>query len=213
MGAAPQRGFVSDSCIANDTIGLDGAMAPRSLIYGSRAAVVLFNSATAFPALSHTWIYAVLHAMQFPPKLISIINMMYTDLYTGLHTDMCYADVPVASTGLLSGMRQGCPLSGTVFALALDPFVRWFLMRPAFQGTHIFLYADDLANAMRVSHFCCVFCITGPWLSGLTPSPSNCVVLPLWDGDYTDLVAFVSSLPGLVAAALHTFARYLGVYL
>lgn len=130
--APPQRGFVCDRRIADDVVGLDGAMVALSLRAGRRAAAVLFDFANALPALSHTWIFEVLRVMLVPECLINIIAALYRDL----RTDMYYSGVVVTTIDLCSGIRQGCPLSGTVFALALDPFVRWYLCRPAFQHTH-----------------------------------------------------------------------------
>lgn len=191
--AAPQRGFVADRRIADDIVGLDGAMAAYSLASGCRAAAVFFDCANAFHALSHLWIFAVLSAIQLPARLISIIKMLYTDFTTDLH----YVGRSVASITLHAGIRQGCPLSGTIFALCLDPFVRWYLSRPLFNGTRNFLYADDLANALRDVYrlLRLVLRALHHWslASGLTLKPSKCVVLPLWDGDYSELKRFVAS--------------------
>lgn len=61
---------------------------------------------------------SVCHA--HPAKPINLIKLLYADLSIELHC----AGVTVASTDLCSGIPQGCPLSGTVFALALDPCIR-----------------------------------------------------------------------------------------
>lgn len=139
-------------------------------------------------------------------KLLNIIRMLYIELTTDLYD----VGMPVASIELREGLRQGCPLIGTVFASALFPCARWYLMRPLFRA-HIFLYADDLANALRdlyrllplplhVLHHLSL-------ASGLTLEPSKCVVRPLREGDYTELIRVVSSLPRLTADTMHTSAR------
>lgn len=114
-----------------------------------------------------------------------------------------------------AGSAGGCPLSGTMFALSLDPFVRWYLSRSVFTGTHIFLYADDLANALRdvFQHLPLLLRALHHWrlASGLALKPSECVVLPLWTGDYTTIRTFVGNLPGFSPDSVRTSARYLGV--
>lgn len=96
-----------------------------------------------FATLGHIRIFAVLRAMELPLTLIALILLLYTDLCT----DFVYTGDVVATSDLRAGIRQGCPLSSTIFALACD--VRWYLASPAFTSTCIFLYADDMAAAMR----------------------------------------------------------------
>lgn len=79
--------------------------------------------------------FAALHGMDVLLRLISITLMLSTDL----RIDVCYASAVVATIDLCSDIHQGCPLSGIAFALALDPFVRWYLCRPASQAIHIFV--------------------------------------------------------------------------
>lgn len=145
---------------------------------GFRAAAVLFDFANAFLALSHVWIFAVLHAMQAPLKLINITKVLYTDLTT----DLYYVGVVVASIALRTGTRQGCPLSGTRFALTLDAFGRWYQSRPVFSGTRIFLYTDDLANALKNVYRLLPLVLRAlhHWslASGLTLKHAKCVVMP-----------------------------------
>lgn len=143
--------------------------------------------------------------------MIAIIHM----LYHGLRTDFVYAGDVVTTISLHSGIRQTCPYSGTIFALSLDPFVRWYLSRSIFTGTHIYLYADDLANAMRdiYRHLLLILCALHHWrlASGLALKPPKCVVLPLWVGDCTEIRNFVGNRPGFSPDAVRTSARYLGV--
>lgn len=114
--------------------------------------------------------------------LIAIIRMLYHDL----RADFVYGGTVVTTIALHSGVRQGCPLSGTIFALSLDPFIRWYLSRSVFAGFHIFLYTDDLANAFRdvYRQFPLILRALLHWrrASGLSLKPSKCVVPPLWAG-------------------------------
>lgn len=211
--ADPQRGFVIQRNIADDIVGLDGAMSSLSLLLGCRAAALLFDFANAFPALCHDWIFAVLVAMGLPSRLIAIIRMLYHDF----RTETIYGGAVVTTISLHSGIRQGCRLSGTMFALSLDPFVRWYLSRSIFNGSYIFLYADDLANAFRdvYQQLPLILRALLHWrrASGLSLKPSKCVVLPLWVGDYSDIKNFVGNLPGFTTDVVRSSARYLGVEL
>lgn len=139
--ASPQRGVVLNRNIADDIVRLDGEMAAMPLLPGCRAAAVLFDFAHAFSALCHGWITGV----ELPLHLIAIIRMVCHDLCT----DFVYAGVVVTTISLHSGIRQGCPLSGTIFALSLDPFLRLYLSGSVLNGMHRFLHADTFANTMR----------------------------------------------------------------
>lgn len=102
-----------------------------------------------------------------------------------------------------------------LLAVALDPFVRWYVSRPALAASRIYRYADDLANAMKAVYRMVPLVLHAlhHWrrASGLALKPSKCIILPLWDGDYSDLRTFVCALPGFTAGAVRTNARYLGV--
>ena len=72
--------------------------------------------AAAFPSLAHRFIFIVLRAVAAPTELINYI----TALYTG--------NVAVDFDGeimfkILSGILQGCGMSGSLFALVFDPFL------------------------------------------------------------------------------------------
>ena len=47
-----------------------------------------------------------------------------------------------------AGVRQGCPASMVLFALALDPFVRWVMSEALGPGDSLRAYADDLGMVM-----------------------------------------------------------------
>lgn len=45
-------------------------------------------------------------------------------------------------------VKQGCPLSGSLFALCVDSFLRWVASAPS-RRRRVFAYADDLAVILR----------------------------------------------------------------
>lgn len=132
-----------------------------------------------------------------PYSLRAMVRAMYADQ----PTDMDFHGRRATSVRILSGIRQGCPLSGTIFAICLEPFVRWCLARPVFQASRLFAYADDVAIVMRR-----LAEQLGPltealldWeaVTGLTLKPSKCIVLlvspPPW-GHIGSFVQFVQSV-------------------
>lgn len=107
-----------------------------------------FSISPTLPMHAATTIcFAVLREMHVPGRLIDIIFA----LYHSQQTDKCYSGVVVETIDLFFSMRQGCPLSGTMFALALGTFVRWYLCRTRFHHTRRFLYADDLRCLPRIA--------------------------------------------------------------
>lgn len=65
--------------------------------------------------------WRVLEEMQVPEELIQVVRMLYKDLVTHI---LCKGRV-VGEFPMTSGIKQGCPLSGTLFALSLDPLIRY----------------------------------------------------------------------------------------
>lgn len=55
----------------------------------------------------------------------------------------------VATVQLQRGVKQGCPLSGTLFALAVDPLLRRLVEGGGPLKHKVFAYADDLAIVLR----------------------------------------------------------------
>lgn len=51
--------------------------------------------------------------------------------------------------GRLAGIRQGCPLSGAVFATALEPLIRTHLRGLTFASSRIVAFADDVLCDVR----------------------------------------------------------------
>ena len=106
--------------------------------YPSTAAL-LCDVRAAFPSLRRSWLFAILRASGCPPALLNLFRAHLTASFTWLVWKGC------THSGFLirEGVKQGCPLSGLLFILALDPWLRrsCSLLPPSI---HLSAYYDDL---------------------------------------------------------------------
>eukprot|EP00959_Pyramimonas_sp_CCMP1952_P340023 7121220-Pyramimonas_sp.AAC.1 len=78
-----------------------------------KSGVALFDFKNAFPSVWHSWIFFVLHRMGLPFRLTGAIAALYEDVWTHI----TLGDFGRFGYEALRGMKQGCPLSGVLFAL------------------------------------------------------------------------------------------------
>ena len=109
--------------------------------YAAKSGIVLFDFAAAFPSIAHCWIFRVLLTMKFPSFVIDIIRRLYDEC----HIELLYGAEAHAPFCALVGIKQGCPLSRTLFALALDPFIRLLCLTIPRQLGMVTAFADDIA--------------------------------------------------------------------
>lgn len=138
--ATPQRGFIANRSIDDNIFELSGSLLEFSQC-GDRAGLLLVDFAAAFPSLSRKFMFAVLWAMRLPTGLLHLIEELYRDLDTGVLLN----GAEVCRIKLASGIKQGCPLSGTLFALCLDPLIRLY-------GTNHFLLEQVVRLRRRHRH-------------------------------------------------------------
>ncbi|XP_052132567.1 uncharacterized protein LOC127752068 [Frankliniella occidentalis] len=109
-------------------------------------AVAWLDLRNAFGSVPHSVIFSILKQHGVPPALISIIEDLYKDCSTTLST----AAGETRSVPMLSGVKQGDPLSPIVFNLAIELLIRAVL---ACSEAHFVIfgkpvgclaYADDL---------------------------------------------------------------------
>ncbi len=82
----------------------------------------LYDICNAFPSIAHLWLFAVLACIQLNPLVYRLIQMLYynSEAYSfGTGTGDFLFHV-------LAGVRTGCPLSATLFLIALNPFLDLF---------------------------------------------------------------------------------------
>eukprot|EP00972_Heterocapsa_arctica_P071080 10499933-Heterocapsa_arctica.AAC.1 len=83
-------------------------------------ALVFWDFVAAFPSVSQAWLFTVLAAAGFPEGFLRLVHGIY-------FMNFAYGTDGTSHRFLfqiLSGVVQGCPLSGLLFAVLLDPFLR-----------------------------------------------------------------------------------------
>jgi hypothetical protein len=142
---AIQKGFLNGRSIADCVIETDSVAAEWFRRGYPSAAAILFDFKAAFPSLAHDFIFLVLEKMKIPAHIITAIRRLYEDNIM----NVCFGKQVHCFIAILAGIKMGCPLSGTLFALALDPFLRSIIAAAPAAGFHASAFADDLAMALR----------------------------------------------------------------
>ena len=235
-----QRGFVAKRQLLQNVLELDTyahihAMSSSPL---HMPLLVFFDFAAAFPSVSHQWLFLTLTALQFPTGIIALVKNMYTcnsALYFNGTETICLFHI-------VTGVLQGCPLSGLLFAACMDPFLRHiekvtsgntsiatpqFAYAPHFMAhTHIpkcivRACADDVGASMS-SIFCLLslhICYNEmQHVSGLRLKPKKCVIIPLAEKFHTALIALYRSwlaihIPEWEHFSIVPHGKYLGFML
>ena len=83
--------------------------------------VLLTDFAAAYPSVNHSWILSVLEKTVLLGFICRCLRSMYNDSTT--HVE--FAGATRCQFLMARGVRQGCPASGFLFAVAFDPIFRW----------------------------------------------------------------------------------------
>ena len=141
------------------------------------ACSVLFDFAAAFPSVFQEWLLSVLLAIQAPAGFINTFISMYSENHA-------YTRSPGGLTlmfKVFSGVLQGCPLSGALFNVGIDPLLWSFsrtVVSPGFGK--VFACADDLGAALRsLQSLIPIAKLFNMFrkVSGLSLKPSKCVLI------------------------------------
>ncbi len=210
--APPQRGFVAGRHLEDNLLGLEAAAISLSATNLKRSAAIFFDFRTAFPSLAHTWIFAVLTRMGIPSYFIHAVRQLYTDcsamlLFNGAELDSILIE---------SGIKQGCPLSGSLFALAIDPLIRYLLHTSVLGSICLTAFADDIAIVVA-NLFTMLPGILGSF-SKWALATSLCLnyvksaIIPLWIFDSAMIWRWLRVVaPAFAACSISAAAKYLGI--
>jgi len=173
-----QRGFLKGRQVLDNVVELD-FFAHICSIISPNAALVLFDFRAAFPSVSHKFLWMIMEMSGLPTQLITLIRCLYRNCTHIIRIGGKRFNGP----RLLSGVRQGCPLSGLLFAIAMEPILRRISYAIGPQCS-LRAYADDvgivLMNFMLVlgSLGAAFHCIGEG--TGLNLNVSKTIFIPLW---------------------------------
>jgi hypothetical protein len=140
-----QRGSIKGR-LGLDNILLLEAAAMLACRSGSSSPILCFlDIAAAFPSILHDYMLQVLFNFVGNHSIYKMIKSMYQNNVCNL----VVRGTVFPGFKVLCGVRQGCPLSGSLFALSFHPVVvalSFCLYKASMHiGHDIFAYADDLA--------------------------------------------------------------------
>jgi endonuclease/exonuclease/phosphatase family metal-dependent hydrolase len=206
-----QRGFMRGRSITDNILETESMAIRFVKFYAGNSGIILFDFAAAFPSIAHDWIFRVLRAMALPPFLIDLIQRLYKDCAI----ELLYGAESHEPFHANAGIKQGCPLSGTLFALALDPFIRMLCLTIPKQLGTVSAFADDIAivakHLLQALRALAPVFSTFQAASCLEVNPLKTVVIPLWDnGCFETRRWLFDALPSWAKFKVQLFGRFLG---
>jgi exonuclease III len=210
--ASQQRGFVAGRHIEDNLFSLEAAAISLSATNLRRSAAILFDFCTAFPSLAHVWIFLVLSTMRIPDGFVTAIRQLY---------ELCFAmllfnGAELTSLLIGSGIKQGCPMSGSIFALVIDPLIRYLLHTSVMGSICITAFADDIAIVVAnlFTMLPDILECFRRWAaaSSLHLNSKKSVIIPLWIYDAAMIGRWLRVVaPDFAACRIASCAKYLGI--
>lgn len=185
---------------ATNILEVQGSLVAFAMALESLPAVILLDFDQAFASLARRWMWMVLDCLGVCVE------------HTTVYHQGCY----LTTSAMAAGIKQGCPLSGSLFALAAGGLIRASMTVAFLRSARICLFADDFAFVVYHIGIALnsLLALMGRWrlATGLALKVSKCAVVmgkPAQELEYRDLLESHSDVAGmqLVDAAL-----YLGVF-
>ena len=208
-----QKGFLKGRQMLRNVLDVDLA-AQKVSVRSRSGAIVLFDFRAAFPSLSHDMIWDVLEVAGVDPQFIHVVKLFYSGNNHILKLRGLFFD----GVCVKSGVRQGCPLSGILFAMCVDVLITKIsgvLKRDEIAAA----FADDLALVIED------FWIAAPALqmifkefqeiSALALNIEKTVMIPLWPFSTAEAVRRLirEICPGWRGLEVARRGKYLGFIL
>ena len=134
-----QRGFRKGKVITDNVIELE-ARIMKELYTGARCpALLLIDIKAAFPSVAWDWLWHVLDLMECPEWLVCAVKA----LYIGSSAQLAAGGLRGVLISITSGIKQGCPMSGSLWCLIFDPIIRALVELVGEDGS-LSAFADDI---------------------------------------------------------------------
>jgi hypothetical protein len=174
-----QRGFIKGRKMLQNIMEAETRAMKLANSLEHRAALIFLDFGAAFPSLSHTFLWMVLEHVGFPAVVIAAIKKLYRHNRHWIR----FGGACVEAFTIMSGVKQGCPLSPLLFVIATDPFLR-ALEAAIAPRSLVRGYADNIAlvlqNVWKEAEGVSLLFNNLAKMSGLHLKPKKCVLIPLW---------------------------------
>ena len=203
-----QRGFIAGRSMLANLIDIDESMAVNA-VQNDQSAALLFDFTAAFPSIEHELLHSLFRSLGWPEWLLRFIHILYQQ-------NKCFMIVGGARfTGfeITRGIRQGCPLSPLLFAVASDLLLRR-LQRTIYSACTR-AYADYLAIVLPTSlpllNYLEDLFTDYEYISGLALNIQKTVYIPLHPYEEDELRRQIHNVaPSWGAISIKRSAKYLG---
>lgn len=137
--SSSQKGFLpADGCFEHNFI-LERLLRLTKET-SSNLYVAWLDVEAAFSTIPHAALFSVLRKYGLGNRFCSLIE----DIYSQNASSIIGTSDPLRTVQVQSGVRQGCPLSGVLFALSIDPVLRKLSTPNSSLGHSALCYADDI---------------------------------------------------------------------
>ena len=110
-----------------------------------KSGILFTDFRAAFPSILSSWMFKVLRAMGVPCAVIGFYVSLYRDSFVIVN----FAGASEIRFSVGRGVRQGDPSSMTLFAMALDPVLRWIQYQSTPRLDLELAYADDCCFGLQ----------------------------------------------------------------
>jgi len=230
-----QHGFVRGRSFIPNIINMDliaRTFSALSETEGGHPALLTFDVRAAFPSVCRKWMMLVLDRCGLCEGALTLISAMYDKQLAWLRV----GDEMMEAFTVTAGVGQGCPMSGSLWALLFSPFLehlsfvldlpwRWESWKPVLpivkRKGDVEGCADDVGVVIRDLS---MLALIGPVFSAmqvhacLELNMQKCHLVPLWAPLTDEVTFFARSMLEAAATGWSNFtiasaAKYLGCWL